>query len=205
MSITVGLPTYFGQPLAAPAGGQIFSNNGPGPLGRTLMGQAKLTLDGTASTGTIVFIDGTQTFGKTIILQLQQATAAATIGGVANQTQYYSTNADGQVKVGDSVVVAGFTNSGNNGTFTVTAVTSSYVQVTNSGGVAEINPAGTLSDVQNGTPVAVYATLSTESSGAYLGIEPNVISSTGWSFVLSGAGTSAHTVLVNFIYVFPGI
>lgn len=279
MANSVPNPVYFGQPLAAPAGGQIFSNNGPGPLGRTLMGQASITLDGGTASGTINYIDGVNSFGKTIILPLQSVAASTqvvaaltltavaassggnavytgtitggansafvgdyfTIAGFTNaadngvfiavastattltlanpnavaQTHaatatggiavYNSVFGDGQVKIGDSVVIAGFSNSVNNGTFTVVMVSSQSVTVNNTSAVAETNPAATLSDVQNGTPVAIYATTSTESAGTYLGIMTNVISSKSWTYVLSATGAASDTLLVNFILIFPGI
>lgn len=171
--------TYIGQPGTSAGGGQIIADQTSGPKAKTLYAYGNLVASsGTwySYTGTVAvnFIDGVQTFGKQIILQLQSVTAPATINGTANQAIYSSTGGDGQIKVNDSVVIAGFTNSGNNGTFTVNAVSSTGIQVTNSSSVAETNPAGTLSDVQGGIPVWVqlfYAGNSADSATAAANFE----------------------------------
>jgi hypothetical protein len=273
--------TYVGQPLGAAAGGQIYGNNTPGPLSRTLVGLATLILDGSSTTGTVNFIDGVQTFGKTIVLPVQSVAAttqttasltltavAASSGGTAvytgtitgggsnalvgyyftiagftnpanngvfiatasttttltlananataatqaataqaGQTIYSSVFGDGQVRPGDSVVIAGFTNSDNNGTFTVIAAGSSTVTVNNLGSTAETNPAATLSDTTNATPVAIALNVSggTQPAAAYSGIEVSTITTTGFTYKLSAAGTSLNTLnLVASIYM-PGI
>src|ERR1035437_8981709 len=277
---TVNL-AYIGQPKPA-QGGQIIANNNQGPLGRTLVGLATVALGGDAATGTINFIDGIQTFGKTIVLPVQSVGAststtaslvltavAASSGGNAVYTgtitggtanglvgtqpftvlgfvnaanngvfvviastattitlanavaaaethagtvqggvaQYNSVFGDGQVSIGDTVVIAGFTTAANNGTFTVTAVGSSSVTVNNLAAVLEYNPAATLSDVQNAIPLAVALTITggTQPATAYLGIDVSTITSTGFTYVLSANGTAAKTLnLVASVYM-PGI
>lgn len=142
------------------AGGQIINSGLGGPLSKQLWAWGTIINDTTASGTTcpIGYIDGVQSLGKQVVLTVQSATAAATIGGVANQTIYSSVGPDSSIPVGASITIAGFTNSGNNGTFTVTAVGASTFQVTNSGGVAETNPAATGVYTVGGIPqlVEVY-------------------------------------------------
>jgi hypothetical protein len=271
---------YIGQPSTA-AAGQILANNNGGPLGRTLTGTATVVLDGSLTTSTINFIDGSASFGKQIVLPLQSVDAsinttasltltavAASSGGnavytgtitgggsnalvgyyftvagfvnaanngvwiaVASTTTtltlanpaaiaethagtaqagtaaYHSTSADSSIAVGDSVVIAGFNNSANNGTFTVIATSATTVTVNNPSAVAETNPAATLSDVQNGTPVAVMATVSggTQQATAYVGATVSTITSTGFTLVYSGAGTAGKTLNIVATLFFPGV
>src|SRR6267142_2721654 len=63
----------------------------------------------------------------------------------------------GQLRVGQSIVTAGFSNAGNNATSVITAVSTSSVQVTNSGAVAETNFGATGSVVVGRRVVAVRA------------------------------------------------
>lgn len=280
MAISTVNLSYIGQPKPA-AGGQIVANNNQGPLGRTMVGLATISLDGATATGTINYIDGIQTFGKTIILPVQSVgvstgttaslvlTAVATssggnavytgtiTGGAANAlvgfqftvagfvgasnngtfiavastattltlananaiaethaatvqggiAVYNSVFGDGQVQIGDTVVIAGFTTAANNGTFTVTAVGSSSVTVNNLAAVAETNPAATLSDVQNAIPLAIALNVSggTQQATAFTSAVVSTITSTGFTYVLSGNGTAAKTInLVASIYM-PGI
>ena len=280
MSIATVNLSYIGQPKPA-QGGQILSSGLPGPLSRTMVGLATIVLDGAATIGTINYIDGVQTFGKTIILPVQSVaastgttaslvlTAVATssggnavytgtiTGGAANAlvgftftvagftnpanngvftavastattltlnnpnavaaTQaataqggiavYSSVFGDGQVVVGDSVVIAGFTTSANNGTFTVTAVGSSSVTVNNLAAVAETNPAATLSDVQNAIPLAIALNVTggTQEAASAFDAVVSTITKTGFTYVLDLAGTAGNTInLVASIYM-PGI
>src|SRR6266576_2447307 len=130
---------YLGQPATSVATGQIYNLGIGGSVGSVLTGIGTATTDGSLAF-TLNFIDGTQALGQyNVVVPLQSATAAATINGVANQVQYSGVGSMGQFKVGQSFVTAGFSNAGNNATSTITQVTSSYVQVTNSGGVAETN------------------------------------------------------------------
>jgi hypothetical protein len=280
MAISTVNLSYIGQPKPA-AGGQIVANSNQGPLARTMVGLATISLDGATATGTVNYIDGVQTFGKTIILPVQSVgastgttgslvlTAVATssggnavytgtiTGGAANAlvgfqftvagfvgasnngtfiavastattltlananaiaethaataqagiAQYNSVFGDGQVQIGDTVVIAGFTNAGNNGTFTVTAVGSSSVTVNNLAAVAETNPAATLSDVQNATPLAVTVNVSggTQEATAFVAAAVSTITATGFTYVLSANGTAAKTLnLLTTLYM-PGI
>jgi hypothetical protein len=77
-------------------------------------------------------------FGNLTTLSL--LTAADATGG----NTVYTAAADYSIPVGTSVVIAGFTKAGNNGTFTVRSVSFSSITVNNPGGVAESNPAATL-------------------------------------------------------------
>jgi hypothetical protein len=281
MAISTVNLTYIGQPLGAAAGGQIYANSNPGPLSRTLTGLATIVLDGATATGTINYIDGTQTFGKTIILPVQSVSASTgttgslvltavatssggnavytgtitngasnglvgfyfTVAGFTNPNNngvfiavastattltlanpnavaatqaataqagfavYNSVFGDGQVRAGDSVTIAGFTNAANNGTFTVISAGSSSVTVNNLAAVAETNPAATLSDTTNATPLAIALNVTggTQPAAAYVGIDVSTITKTGFTYVLSANGTAANTLnLVATIYM-PGI
>ena len=280
MAISTVNLSYIGQPKPA-AGGQILSNGTPGPLSRTLVGLATIVLDGATTTGTINYIDGTQTFGKTIILPVQSVAASTgttasfvltsvaassggnavytgtitggasnafvgftfTVAGFTNPANngvftavastattltlnnpnataethagtaqagsavYSSVFGDGQVVVGDTVVIAGFTTSANNGTFTVTAVGSSSVTVNNLAAVAETNPAATLSDVQNAIPLAVAMNVSGGSQEAvsFVNAGTRVISATGFTYTLGAAGTAGNTVNFVVVIYMPGI
>lgn len=130
--------------------------------------------------------------------------AGAAQGGTA---AYHSTSADSSIVVGDSVTIAGNTNSANNGTFTVLATSATTVTVNNLAAVAETNPAATLSDVQNGTPVAVAVNISggTQQATAYVGLSVSTITSTGFTYVLSATGTAAKTINIVASLFFPGI
>ncbi len=151
---------YLGQPATSVATGQIYNLGIGGSVGSVLTGIGTSTTDGSLAF-TLNFIDGTQALGQyNVVVPLQSATAAATINGVANQVQYSGVGSMGQFKVGQSFVTAGFSNAGNNATSTITQVTSSYVQVTNSGGVAETNFSATGTVTQGRKVVAVRATRS---------------------------------------------
>lgn len=202
--------SYIGQ---GPTGaGQLIADQTSGPKAKTLYGYGTIISGSNATSVQIAYIDGVQTLGKTIVLSLQSVTAAATINGVANQAIYSSVQGDGQVKVNDSLVVAGFTNSGNNGTFTVNAVSSTGIQVTNSGAVAETNPAGVGTDTQGGLPVWVdlfYAGNANDSSTAaalfqtgtnkmYLG----AVTTTGFEIYYPTVTTSGVTISFGAIIAF---
>lgn len=141
MAIAATPLSYVGQPSSA-AQGQIVNNGLGGPLSEQLLGIATFIGDGAATTATVQWIDGTQKIFQRplVVVSLASATAAATINGVANQTVYSGIGSYGQFRVGQTLVVAGFSNAGNNGSFPITAVSTSSIQVTNSGGVAETNP-----------------------------------------------------------------
>jgi hypothetical protein len=159
MAITGNNVVWIGQPGANAASGQSYSNMDPGPLGRQLTGVASLILDGTLTTATINWIDGVQIpFQISLFIPVLSVTAPATIGGVANQAVYSGVGSYGQLRVGQSVTFTGFSNAGNNGTFTVNALTTSSIQVTNASSVAETNPAGTAKFIYPQGEAVVYAT-----------------------------------------------
>lgn len=143
MAIAAQNVSWYGPQLAQ---GQNQSQGGiSGSASRVLIGLATFIGDGASTTATLNWIDGVQKPFQTVILApVLSVTAPATIGGVANQAVYSGVGAYGQLKVGQSVTFAGFSNAGNNGTFTVNALTTSSIQVTNAGSVAETNPAATV-------------------------------------------------------------
>jgi len=149
-----------------------------------------------ASTATTVTLANANAIAETHAGAVQGGTAA-----------YHSTSADSSIIVGDSVTIAGFTNSGNNGTFTVIATSASTVTVNNLASVVETNPAATLNDVQNGTPVAVAVSVSggTQPATAYVGIDVSTITKTGFTYVLSATGTAANTLNIVASVYMPGI
>jgi hypothetical protein len=152
------------------------------------------------------FFVATASTATTLTLANPSAVAQTHAGtATSGYAAYQSTGADSSIKVGDSVTIAGFSNSANNGTFTVEFVNSTQVLVNNGAAVAETNPAATLVDTQNAIPLAIYATTQAGTDTAYIAIEPNVVTGTTWTFVLSGAGTASETVLVNFVLIMPGI
>src|SRR5882724_6138828 len=131
---------YIGGPATNVAQGQIYNQSPGGPGGSVITGIGTSTTDGSLSF-TLNFIDGTQSLGQyQVLLPLQSVTAGATIGGVANQSIYSGVGSFGQLRVGQTLVVAGFSTAANNGSFVITAVFTSAVQVTNAGpSVAETN------------------------------------------------------------------
>lgn len=142
-------------------GGQIINSGLGGPLSKQLWGVATIINDTTASGTTcpIGYIDGTQSLGKQVVLQLQSVDAPVTYLGTANTAMYHSVGADSQLTVGQSVIIAGFTTSANNVTATVTFVLNDRFGVTNASSVAEINPAGTAKWTIGGTPFLVQCYL----------------------------------------------
>lgn len=135
--------SYVGQ--GPTGGGQIINSGLGGPLSKQLWGVATIINDTTASGTTVPigYIDGVQSLGKQIVLEFQSVTAPATINGVANQAVYSTVYGASEIPLNSSILFAGFTNSGNNGTFTVNAVSATGITVTNSSSVAETNPAAT--------------------------------------------------------------
>lgn len=202
----IGLPTLQG-PVAP---GQIYNNNAPGPLGKTLVGYATLTGSTTSTkTYTINFIDGVQTLGeRPVVVQLTSATAPATINGTANQVVYSGVGSMGQFSKGQSVVTAGFTNSGNNGTFTINAVTSSGIQVTNASGVAETNYAATATVTVGPAVQSVFVNFDGRSTGAndaggdFTSIIPSALTNTGFTANINASITSGSTVSVSVVIYF---
>ena len=204
--------SYIGQ---GPSGvGQVFGNNTPGPLGKTLVGYGVLIA--AATTGTTItssnvgWIDGIQSLAKTFVLSLQSVDAPITYQGTANTAFYHSVQANGQVKVGDSITTAGFTNSGNNATNTVTYVLSDRIGVTNASSVAETNPAGTLTDSTGGVPKLVSASAcpqSTDTNGAVTGkaaatLVCSAVTATGCVLNYTALATTSNSVTVGFTLEF---
>lgn len=192
--------SYIGQP-ASPAAGQVFASNDSGPLGKVIVGTGTATLDGALTAFTVNFIDGVQKLAQVpVIIQLQSAAAPVTINGVANQAIYSGVGAMSQIAVGTSVVIAGFVNGGNNGTFTVNAVTASSVTVTNASSVAETNYAATLSFSKGPSVLAVQVTrsgIATDTAAGSVQVTgPSALSSTGFTANLGSAGTNGNTLTV---------
>jgi hypothetical protein len=201
---------YIGQPIQSAAQGQIYNNGTPGPLGSALSAIGTSTMDGASTTITVNFIDGVQKLSQyPVILNLQSVTAGATINGVANQSIYSGVGSFGQLRVGQSVVVAGFATAANNGTFTVTAVFTSSVQVTNAGpSVAETNFSATLTATLGQRVSAVSASRSAlnfagtaDTANAVAAVATvTAISNTGCTLNLSAAGNAGTASYLIDIY-----
>lgn len=207
MAITNLNVNWYGPALAQ---GQLQSQGGiSGAQSRAMVGIATVTLDGAATTATINWIDGVQKPFQTIqLLPVLSVTAPATIGGVANQAVYSGVGAYGQLKVGQSVTFAGFTNAGNNGVFTITGLTTSTIQVTNSGSVVETNPAATVAfNIATGALVATaFGVRAIASAAGVADTAVNTITAvvssvtqTGALLTISGAGTAAQTLSVMIL------
>src|SRR6266850_7270759 len=121
MAIAPANVVWYGPSLAQ---GQVQSQGGlSGSQSRVLTGIATFIGDGAATTSTLNWIDGVQKPFQTIqLLPVLSVTAPATIGGVANQAVYSGVGAYGQLAKGQSITFAGFSNAGNNGTFTINAL-----------------------------------------------------------------------------------
>ena len=196
------------------AGGQVINSGLGGPLSKTLIGYGIATNGNTTTnvTGCLVnFIDGVQSLGPTVVLSCQSVAAPVTYNGTANQAFYASVNGVNQIKVGDSVTIAGFATSANNVTATVNYVTSSGIYVTNSSAVAETNPAATIKDVQAAVPVLVDIFLTGNASdtaavvsaaAATPGIYASAVSSTGFTLNWSALATTAQTFHFGAIIAF---
>ena len=210
MSITAVNASYFnGMPSGnAGAQGQIASQGGlTGPQAKGLLGVGTFVLDGSTTTGlTLNFIDGTQKpFQNLVYISASGVTTAATINGVANQSVISGVGSFGALRVGQSITTSGYSNSGNNGTFTVNVVTTSSITVTNSSAVAETNPAGLVAYNQ-GTYVlgAVAArairSIAGVSDTAATTIYTTVtgVSDTALTLTISGTGSNTQTLSVLF-------
>lgn len=194
--------------------GQIVADQTSGPKSKTLYGFGVLTNGNTTTAATqqaVGFIDGIQSLGKTVVLQFQSVAAPVTYQGTANTAFYSSTQADSQLAVGQSIVIAGFTNSGNNGTFTITFITASSIGVTNSSAVAETNPAATGSVSVGGVPVFVDVFVAGNSADtaaavaaalASPGIFASAVSNTGFTLNFSAFATTAQTVHFGAVIAF---
>lgn len=193
MAMTAGNLILFGP---ATAQGQEQSQGGlSGTQSKPVTGIATLIGDGAATSGVVNWIDGVQKPFQTVILaSVLSVTAPATIGGVANQAIYSGVGAYGQLRVGQSVTFAGFTNTGNNGTFTINALTTSTIQVTNASSVAETNPAATVAfNIATGS----FATGAFSARSGWNAA--GVVDTAASSIYVTGIGTvTATTGVVNF-------
>ena len=168
---------------------------------KSLDAYAKLVLDGAATTTTQNFIDGVQTFGQSVVLPL--ASVAASIGANA----VYNTPAGPTFNmVGKSVVVAGFTNGANNGTFTVVAVGSGNITLSNASAVAELNPAATAVVSISSNPVAIslqrVLAFGDTATSAVTVVQNGNYTATGIPVTLGSAGTAAQiaTVIARIVF-----
>lgn len=211
MAISAQNVKWFGQPVTTGvAQGTLPSQGGiSGGQTRELTGVATFILDGATTTGLVAnWIDGVQVPFKTVILlPVLSVTAPATIGGVANQAVYSGVGAYGQLAVGQSVTFAGFSNAGNNGTFTINALTTSTIQVTNSSSVAETNPAATVAfNLITGASIGgCYITRSlasatgvADTAAGTIGIvQPaTTLATTAGTFSITAAGSNLQTLSV---------
>lgn len=194
--------------------GQLIADQTSGPKSKTLYAYGVLS-NGNTTTGAtnqpVGFIDGVQSLGRTVVLQFQSVAAPITFNGTANTAFYSSTNADTSLAVGQSIVIAGFSNSGNNGTFTITFITASSIGVTNSSAVAETNPAATGSVSIGGVPVFVDVFVAGNSADtaaavsaalASPGIFASAVTNTGFTINFSAFATTAQTVHFGAIIAF---
>jgi len=220
MAIANANVTYFSQnnptssANSAFAQGQIQSQGGvSGSQSKALVGLATFTGDGASTTAIVNWIDGIQKpFQQVIVIPVSAVTAPATIGGVANQAVYSGVGAYGQLKVGQSVTFAGFSNGGNNGTFTINALTTSSIQVTNASSVAESNPAATVSfNSLTGALVAgAYVTRSqvnasgvADTAAATIAVTQIAsVTATGATVTFSAAPANGALISV-LVYLFP--
>jgi hypothetical protein len=215
MAISAVNATWAGQ--TGISTGELLSQGGlTGSAAKALYGVGTFILDGATTTGlTLNFIDGVQVpFKQTGIIQLQSVTAPATINGVANVAIYSGVGAMGQLRVGQSITTAGFSNSGNNSTtLVVLSITTNSFSAVNASSVAETNPAGTASFtlVQGAAgPAAAYLVRSVygpfnnvlDTAANTIQVTLTAITPTGVTFTISAAGTSLQTLSVA-IELFP--
>lgn len=207
MAIPAVNAQIIGQSSGSNAQGQVNSQGGvSGFQSKNLYLLSTSVLDGTLTAFTVNFIDGTQKlFQRTLVINALNVTAPATIGGVANQSVISGVGAFGALVVGQSVVVAGFTTSANNGTFTVNAVTSSSITVTNASAVAETNnPSATVTANLGSSVLSVRGSRATKNFAGTADTGLSSIYVAGVSTItdasclvtISAAGTSTNTVSV---------
>jgi len=164
-----------------------------GMAGKTLTGIVSFVLDGSLSAATINMIDGVQNINQqTIICPMQSVTAPATFNGTANVAIYSGTGNFGQIQVGQSFVVTGFTNAGNNGTFVVLAKTAYQIYAVNASSVAETNPTAILT-WQYGAAVAAVRVVRSAVNAA--GVADTAVVTT---YALSASAISNKSAVVNF-------
>jgi len=196
--------SYIGQPSVA-AQGQIFNNGLGGPLSRIAAGIATFVGDGATTSAVVNWIDGVQKpYVTTVVIPVLAVTAPATIGGVTNQAVYSGVGSYGQLRVGQSVTFAGFSNAGNNGAFTINALSSSSIQVTNASSVAETNPAATLTNLQGLGLIAAQASRAVgttagvaDTAATSIGVtQVDTLTQTGGTVRFSAAPANAATISV---------
>jgi hypothetical protein len=201
--------SYIGQ--GPSAGGQNIADQTSGPKAKTLYGYGALVAtSGTWASPTscpINWIDGVQSLGKVVVLQLQSVDVTD-----GTYTTYHSTGPDSSVPVGTTVTIAGFSTGANNGSFVVHAVTSSTIVVVSAAGVAEINPAATCTFTVGGVPTFVnlfYAGSNGDSATAAASfatganiIVPSAVSSTGCTANYKSLATSGVSVTIGAIIAF---
>lgn len=205
---------YLGPAGSALAAAQVPSQSGiSGVQSKALVGAGTFVLDGATTTGlTLNFIDGTQKiFQQNTSFSALNITAPATIGGVANQAVISGVGAFGALKVGQSVTIAGFANSANNGAFTVNVVSTSSITVTNASSVAETNnPSATVTyNYQNAALLGVQAQRAIRSIANVADTAATTITAavtnvtdTAITLTISAAGTNLQTLTV-FFEAFP--
>lgn len=210
MAISAVNLTYLNGPQngvnSVAAQGQVLGTNNGGPSSSIQYGLGTAILDGSSTTFTLNWIDGVQKpFQRQIFVQLLSVAAPATINGVANQAVYSGVGSFGQFRIGQSVVFAGFTNSGNNGTFVITAINTSAIQVTNSSSVAETNPAGTASVTVGPFLAAAFGGRAlygpafpdvADTAANSITATFSAYTQTGCTVTLSAAGSAAQTLSV---------
>lgn len=193
------------------AQGQVAAMGVSGRYAKRMIGVGTATLDGSLTAFTINFIDGAQKlFNSSTSLSVGSVAAPATIGGVANQAVYTSVGPVGALRVGQTITFAGFSNSGNNGSFTINALTTSTIQVTNSSSVAESNPQGSGLVVTGAHVAAVLGLRSLYSASGVADTAANTVSVSKVDTItdataqvtISGAGSAAQTLSV-LVEVFP--
>ncbi len=207
MAIAAVNLSYLGQP-SSPAQGQIVNSGLGGPLAGALVGIGTAVLDGAATTFTLNWIDGSQKIFQrpTVVVSLSSATAAATINGVTNQTVYTGVGAMTQFRVGQTLVTTGFSNAGNNASSVITAISTSTIQVTNSGGVAEttaqgsglVNQGAVLPAITFGANQRVLVSAANVADTAAVATTAilSAVTATGCTVTISAAGSAAQTLSV---------
>ncbi len=211
MANTTANVVWYGPSFAQ---GQTQSQGGlSGSQSKAMTGIATSTLDGATGTVNINWIDGVQKpFQTVIVVPVSSVTAPATIGGVANQAVYSGVGAYGQLRVGQSVTFAGFSNSGNNTTVTIVALTTSSIQVLNASSVAETNPAASVSFNQATAALVAgaFAVRSVTSAAGATDTAANTISvtkidtitQTGAVCTLSANGSNTNTLSI-LVQLYP--
>jgi uncharacterized repeat protein (TIGR01451 family) len=100
------------------------------------------------------------------VLQTHAATATVTTGAVYTGT---ITGGAGNAFAGDTVVVSGFTNAGNNGTFTATASSATTLTLNNEAPVAETDPATATVETATSTNTIYAGTITGGTGNGFAG------------------------------------